>query len=61
MEAGQFVPVVPGEGRGFRAHSAAELDRLLARAGLDGAERLAARAVAAVVPFRANADFHKAN
>ena len=41
MEAGQFVPVVPGDGRGFRAYSAGELDRLLARAGLDGAERLA--------------------
>jgi L-lysine 2,3-aminomutase len=30
------------------------LDGLLARAGLDSAERLAARAIAAVLPFRAN-------
>ena len=54
MEAEQSVPVICGEGRGFRAYSAAELDRLLARAGLDGAERLAARAMAMVVPFSAN-------
>ncbi len=54
MNAGQVMPAAAGEGRGLRAYPDGELDRLLARAGLGGAERLAARAVAAVVPFRAN-------
>jgi L-lysine 2,3-aminomutase len=48
------VPVVPAQGRGFRAYSAKHLDQLTARAGLDDAERLAVRAVATVLPFRTN-------
>ena len=52
MEAEQILPVTPG--RGFRAYSAGQLDGLLARAGLDAAERLALRAIATVLPFRAN-------
>jgi L-lysine 2,3-aminomutase len=49
-----IVPVVPAQGRGFRAYSAKHLDQLTARAGLDDAERLAVRAVATVLPFRTN-------
>jgi L-lysine 2,3-aminomutase len=49
-----IVPVVPAQGRGFRAYSAKHLDQLTARAGLDAAERLAVRAVATVLPFRTN-------
>ena len=52
VQTQQILPAV--RGRGFRAYSARQLDRLLARAGLGAAERLALRAVAAVVPFRAN-------
>ncbi len=48
------VPVVPAQGRGFRAYSAKHLDQLTARAGLGAAERLAVRAVATVLPFRTN-------
>ena len=48
------VPVVPAQGRGFRAYSAKHLDQLTARAGLDDRERLAVRAVATVLPFRTN-------
>jgi KamA family protein len=48
------VPVIPAQGRGFRAYSAKHLDQLTRRAGLDDAERLAVRAVAAVLPFRTN-------
>ncbi len=50
----QIVPV-PDGGRRFRAYSAKHLDALTARAGLGEAERLAVRAVGAVLPFRANA------
>jgi KamA family protein len=48
------VPTIPAQGRGFRAYSAKHLDQLTRRAGLDHAERLAVRAVAAVLPFRTN-------
>jgi L-lysine 2,3-aminomutase len=54
MSVQGIVPVVPTQGRGFRAYSAKHLDRLTARAGLDTAERLAVRAVATVLPFRTN-------
>jgi L-lysine 2,3-aminomutase len=54
MSVQGIVPVVPAQGRGFRAYSAKHLDRLTARAGLDTAERLAVRAVATVLPFRTN-------
>jgi L-lysine 2,3-aminomutase len=50
----QGLPVVPAQGRGFRAYSAKHLDKLTARAGLKEAERLAVRAVATVLPFRTN-------
>jgi hypothetical protein len=48
------APAVPAQGRRFRSYSAAHLDELTSRAGLDAAERLAVRAVAAVLPFRTN-------
>src|SRR3984885_5299638 len=48
------MPVVPAQGRGFRAYSTKHLDQLTARAGLRHAERLAVRAVATVLPFRTN-------
>jgi L-lysine 2,3-aminomutase len=48
------MPVVPAQGRGFRAYSTKHLDQLTARAGLGDAERLAVRAVATVLPFRTN-------
>ncbi len=48
------VPAVPAQGRGFRAYTTKHLDQLIARAGLDAADRLAVRAVAAVLPFRTN-------
>lgn len=54
MSVQGIVPVVPAQGRGFRAYSAKHLDQLAARAGLDEAERLAVRAVATVLPFRTN-------
>jgi KamA family protein len=41
-------------GRRFRAYTARHLDELTRRAGLSEADRLAVRAVAAVLPFRAN-------
>jgi KamA family protein len=50
----QVTPVVPAQGRRFRAYSANHLDDLVARAGLSAAERLAVRAVATVLPFRTN-------
>ena len=50
----EVVPVVPAQGRGFRAYSAKHLDQLTARAGLGEGERLAVRAVATVLPFRTN-------
>jgi len=54
MSVQGIVPVVPAQGRGFRAYSAKHLDQLAARAGLDEVERLAVRAVATVLPFRTN-------
>src|SRR5215469_8979589 len=54
MSVQGVVPVVPAQGRGFRAYSAKHLDQLTARAGLSDAERLAVRAVATVLPFRTN-------
>ena len=50
----QFVPPARSAGRGFHAYSAKHLDMLTARAGLTPDERLAIRAVAAVLPFRTN-------
>ena len=50
----EVVPVIPAQGRGFRAYSAKHLDQLIARAGLTESERLAVRAVATVLPFRTN-------
>ncbi len=44
----------PSAGRGFRAYSARHLEMLTRRAGLSPAQRLAVRAVATVLPFRAN-------
>jgi KamA family protein len=54
MTEQQIAPVIPAQGRGFRAFSAKHLDQLVARAGLGEAERLAVRAVATVLPFRTN-------
>ncbi|HEY2312701.1 MAG TPA: lysine 2,3-aminomutase [Streptosporangiaceae bacterium] len=54
MSVQEIAPVVPAQGRGFRAYSAKHLDKLTARAGLGEAERLAVRAVATVLPFRTN-------
>ena len=50
----QVAPVIPAQGRGFRAYTAKHLDQLTARAGLSEADRLAVRAVATVLPFRTN-------
>jgi len=50
----QVVPPARPAGRGFHAYSAKHLDMLTQRAGLSPGERLAVRAVAAVLPFRAN-------
>jgi KamA family protein len=49
-----IASTVPAQGRRFRAYSTKHLDDLVARAGLDPAERLAVRAVATVLPFRTN-------
>jgi len=46
---------MPYQGRRFHAYGARHLDELCLRAGLGPAERLAVRAVATVLPFRANA------
>jgi KamA family protein len=54
MSVQEITPVVPAQGRGFRAYSAKHLDQLTSRAGLNDAERLAVRAVATVLPFRTN-------
>jgi L-lysine 2,3-aminomutase len=54
MSVQGILPVVPAQGRGFRAYSAKHLDQLTARAGLGAADRLAVRAVATVLPFRTN-------
>ena len=43
----QIVPTVPAQGRRLRAYSAKHLDGLTAQVGLDEAERVAVRAVAA--------------
>jgi len=50
----QTVPAAPVAGRRFRAYTAKHLDTLTARAGLGAADRLAVRAVGAVLPFRTN-------
>ncbi len=54
-EPDQPWPAVPGQGRRFRAYGTRHLDELCRRAGLGPGERLAVRAVATVLPFRANA------
>jgi L-lysine 2,3-aminomutase len=54
MSVQEILPVVPAQGRGFRAYTAKHLDQLTARAGLGDGERLAVRAVATVLPFRTN-------
>jgi KamA family protein len=54
MTEQQVAPVIPAQGRGFRAYTVKHLDQLTARAGLSDADRLAVRAVAAVLPFRTN-------
>jgi KamA family protein len=54
MTVQQFSPVIPAQGRGFRAYTAKHLDQLTARAGLTESERLIVRAVATVLPFRTN-------
>jgi KamA family protein len=54
MTVQEIQQLVPAQGRRFRAYSAKHLDQLTARAGLGDAERLAVRAVAAVLPFRTN-------
>jgi KamA family protein len=51
----QTVPAAPAAGRRFRAYTAKHLDALTMRAGLGAADRLAVRAVGAVLPFRTNA------
>jgi KamA family protein len=54
-EIQQVVPLARGSGRGFHAYSAKHLDMLVSKADLSAADRLAVRAVAAVLPFRTNA------
>jgi KamA family protein len=53
-EIQQVVPTQRETGRRFRAYTAKHLDALTQRAGLSDADRLAVRAVAAVLPFRTN-------
>jgi KamA family protein len=48
------VSAPPAGGRRFRAYTAKHLDELTARAGLSHEDRLAVRAVGAVLPFRTN-------
>ncbi len=50
----QVIPSARSSGRRFHAYSAKHLDMLVQRAGLAPDERLAVRAVAAVLPFRTN-------
>src|SRR5580698_10453600 len=50
----QMASTAPAPGRRFRAYTTKHLDDLVARAGLEPAERLAVRAVATVLPFRTN-------
>jgi len=54
MSVQEVAPVVPAQGRRFRAYTTKHLEKLTARAGLPEAERLAVRAVATVLPFRTN-------
>jgi KamA family protein len=54
MTVQEIPPVVPMQGRRFRAYSAKHLDLLTARARLSEADRVAVRAVATVLPFRTN-------
>jgi KamA family protein len=54
MTEQQVAPVIPAQGRGFRAFTAKHLDQLAARAGLSDSDRLTVRAVATVLPFRTN-------
>ena len=54
MTEQQVAQVIPAQGRGFRAYTAKHLDRLITRARLSEADRLAVRAVATVLPFRTN-------
>ena len=54
-EPDQPWPVVPRQGSRFHAYGTRHLDELCRRAGLGPGERLAVRAVATVLPFRANA------
>jgi KamA family protein len=54
MTEQQVAPVIPAQGRGFRAYTAKHLDQLAARAGLSDTDRLTVRAVATVLPFRTN-------
>jgi KamA family protein len=54
MTEQQVAPVIPAQGRGFRAFTAKHLDQLAARAGLSDTDRLTVRAVATVLPFRTN-------
>jgi KamA family protein len=49
------APTLRSTGRKFRAFTAKHLDELTVRAGLTPEQRLATRAVAAVLPFRTNA------
>jgi KamA family protein len=49
-----MAPGLSSLGRRFRAYTSKHLDELTARAGLDPGERLAVKAVATVLPFRAN-------
>jgi KamA family protein len=53
-EIQQVVPTQRETGRRFRAYTTKHLDALTQRAGLSDADRLAVRAVAAVLPFRTN-------
>ncbi|ADD44140.1 KamA family radical SAM protein [Stackebrandtia nassauensis] len=48
------APTSESEGRRFRAYTARHLEELLTRAGLSPEQRLRARAVATVLPFRTN-------
>src|SRR5262249_9718935 len=50
----QMAPEFSMSGSRYRAYTSKHLDELTARAGLDGSERLAVKAVATVLPFRTN-------
>lgn len=53
-EIQRLAAAPPEARRRFRAYTARHLDKLTGRAGLSEADRLAVRAVAAVLPFRTN-------